>query len=242
MQIYDVLMLAVLGGSILFGLWKGFAWQIASLASITISYLVARNFSALVADRIGGDPAWNKFLAMFILFFGCSFAIWIVFGLVRSTIDRMYLKSFDRQVGAAVGALQGAVLCILVTLFSVSLLGEGVCRAVCTSLSGNYVAQALGRLHGVVPDEIRQYVGPYVDKFNSEMQEHRNDVPAGNGLGNPLDLNWPAGSGTGNQPSGWTPPGDMTWSGNIEPAAHRPATLHGMASCNESTGAAPAMP
>ncbi len=178
MQTYDLLMIAVFGGSILFGLWKGFAWQVASLASIIVSYMVARNFSGIVAGMIGGDPAWNRFLAMFILFFGCSLVIWILFGFVRGSIEQMHLRSFDRQLGTALGAVKGAVLCIIITLFSVSLLGENVCRTICTSRSGNYVAHALVRLHGIVPDEIRNFIGPYVDHFQREIIEHQNEVPA----------------------------------------------------------------
>ena len=101
MQFYDLVMLAVMGGSILFGLWKGLAWQIASVAAIVVSYFVARNLNGPVANMIGGDPAWNRFLAMFILFLGTSLAIWIVFGFVRSTIERLHLRSFDRAHGRA---------------------------------------------------------------------------------------------------------------------------------------------
>ncbi|MFT5301435.1 MAG: hypothetical protein ACI814_002238, partial [Mariniblastus sp.] len=34
MGLYDIVMLLVFGGSILFGYWKGLTWQIASLAAI----------------------------------------------------------------------------------------------------------------------------------------------------------------------------------------------------------------
>src|SRR5262245_36460026 len=44
MQAYDVLMLIVLGLAIVWGAWKGLAWQIASIASIGVSYFVALHF------------------------------------------------------------------------------------------------------------------------------------------------------------------------------------------------------
>ena len=208
MQTYDLLMTAVMAGAILFGLWKGFAWQVASLASVVVSYIVARNFAGVVADRIGGDPAWNKFLAMFILFFGCSLAIWIAYGFIRSTIEQMHLKTFDRQVGGALGAFKGALLCIIITLFGVSLFGERACQMICTSRSGNYVAQALAKLHGVVPPEIREYIGPYVDHFNKEIIDHQDDLPIAEQL-EPENFQLPF------TPPDSIPPG-MTWSGNTE--------------------------
>lgn len=213
-------MIAVMAGAILFGFWKGFAWQVASLASIVVSYFVARNFAGVVADRIGGDPAWNKFLAMFILFFGCSLAIWIAFGFIRKTIEQMHLKTFDRQIGAALGALKGALLCIIITLFGVSLLGEKTCRSICTSRSGNYVAQALARLDGIVPPEIRNYIWPYVDRFKKEMSNHQNELPVVEQPGGgsfQLPFNLPV-----NVSPGMTSTGNAEQVGRLEPA--NPAT------------------
>lgn len=219
MQVYDFLMLAILGGCVLFGFWKGFAWQIASIASIVVSYLVARNFSGPVAEMIGADPVWSRFLAMFILFFGCAFAIWIVFGFVRSTIDRLHLRTFDRQVGGALGLVKGVLLCIIITLFSVSLLGDNVRQAVCTSTSGNYVSRILAELRGVVPTEIRTYVGPYVDRFNQEMEEHRSGTPGSDDpqARPPLHNIFPGNSApsTSTEPK-WTPPSDGIQGGSQE--------------------------
>lgn len=177
MQIYDLVMIAVLGIAIFFGYWKGFAWQVASLAAMIVSYLVARNFNEPLANMIGGDPSWNRFLAMFILFLGTSLVIWLGFGFVKSTIERMHLKGFDKQFGALLGGVKGFLICTLVTLFGVSLLGDRACRMICTSYSGNYIARVLGHADGVVPDEIGKYINPYIEKFHGQMAEHKDDAP-----------------------------------------------------------------
>lgn len=200
MQTYDLVMIAVVAGAVLFGYWRGLAWQIASLASIIVSYIVARNFADVLAMRISVDPAWNKFLAMFILFFGTSLLIWIGFGFVKNTIERWHLKTFDRQAGAALGAVKGGLLCIIITLFGVSLLGENVCRAICTSRSGNYVAQALARLGGIVPEEVNTYIRPYVERLREELDSHEGEVPEtgdDDGLNLPLWNNGPPAQSTG---------------------------------------------
>ncbi len=173
MQFYDLLMLAIMGGAVLFGLWKGLAWQVASLAAIFVSYFVAINFRGELAGLIQAEPPWDRFLAMLILFIVTSLAIWILFGFVKRTIKQLHLKSFDRQIGGLLGAVKGVVLCIIVTLFAVTLLGDRTREAICTSKSGNYIAQALHRLEGVVPAEIGQYIDPYIDRFHDAMQEHQ---------------------------------------------------------------------
>src|SRR5262245_54586300 len=72
MQSYDFLMLAVLIGCMVFGAWKGMAWQVASLASIGASYLVAVRFSETLAPVISAEAPWNKAAAMLILYVATS--------------------------------------------------------------------------------------------------------------------------------------------------------------------------
>src|SRR6266516_2813605 len=52
MKPYDILMLIVLALTIVWGAWKGLAWQIASIASIGLSYRVALHFRLPLARII----------------------------------------------------------------------------------------------------------------------------------------------------------------------------------------------
>ena len=90
MQPYDLVMLAILLGATAFGAWKGMAWQIASLASLVVSYFVALRFSESLAPYISSEVPWNKFLAMLLLYLGTSLAIWIAFRYVSTAIDRVF--------------------------------------------------------------------------------------------------------------------------------------------------------
>ncbi|MFT7640007.1 MAG: membrane protein required for colicin V production, partial [Pirellulaceae bacterium] len=56
MQIYDIIMLTVLVGATVLGLWKGVVWQIASMASIFLSFFVAMHFREPVAKLIQAAP------------------------------------------------------------------------------------------------------------------------------------------------------------------------------------------
>ena len=175
MSIYDILMLAVMVGSILFGLWKGLAWQVASLASIFVSYFVAINFRGQLSGYISAEEPWNRFAAMLILFLGTSLIIWLFYGYVKSTIRRYRLRGFDTQAGGILGAVKGLVLCLLITLFAVTLFGSNVRQGVVASKSGGYFSAAINRLHAMFPEEVRVVLNPQVEEFN----QHLNDTSPG---------------------------------------------------------------
>ena len=121
MEIYDIIMLVILAGAAIFGAIKGFAWQLASIASIVVSYFVAYRFREPFSESIQAEPPWNRFLAMLILFIGTALVIWVGFRMISKSIDRMKLREFDRQIGALFGLAKGGLYCILITLFAVTL-------------------------------------------------------------------------------------------------------------------------
>ena len=173
MQGYDLLMIIVLVAAVVWGAWKGFAWQVASLASLVASYVVAITFrqqaSQLVSRFIDATPPWNVFLAMLILFLGTSLVVWLGFNLVAEIIEKVKLKEFDRQVGALFGFAKGVLLCVLITLFAVTLLSEPQRKAICTSRSGYYIAVLLDHADAVIPTEVHDVLGPYIDRFDSQV-------------------------------------------------------------------------
>jgi membrane protein required for colicin V production len=169
MQAYDIFMLIVLAAAIVWGAWKGLAWQIASLASIVLSYFVALNFRQPLAAVINASPPWNVFLAMLILFLGTGLVVWVGFNLVSEMIERVKLKEFDRQLGALFGAAKGVLLCVIVTLFSVALLGDSQRQAICNSKSGYYIAVLLDRADAVIPSELHQVLDPYINQLDKTI-------------------------------------------------------------------------
>ena len=187
MQAYDLIMLLVIGMATIFGAIKGFAWQVASLASIIISYLVAYRFRFQVAEMIHAAPPWNLFLAMLILYVGTSFVIWVVFRLLSGAIDKVRLKEFDRHIGAAFGLGKGLIYCLLITMFAMSLLGPKQQTAICQSRSGYYIASALDKGVGILPKEIHEVVGPYLARLDEKLKNGQNGLPMTN------DPNWAGG-------------------------------------------------
>jgi len=169
MQGYDLLMIVVLVAAVVWGAWKGFAWQVASLASLVASYVVALTFRQQVAGFIDAAPPWNIFLSMLVLFLGTSLVVWLGFNLVAEVIEKVKLKEFDRQVGAMFGFAKGVLLCVLITLFAVTLLSEPQRKAICTSRSGYYIAILLDKADAVIPGEVHQVLDPYIDRLDRQI-------------------------------------------------------------------------
>jgi membrane protein required for colicin V production len=217
MQAYDVFMLIVLALAIVWGAWKGLAWQIASIASIGVSYFVALHFRQPLAGVIDASPPWNVFSAMLILFLGTGLIVWVAFNLVSEFIERVKLKEFDRQLGAVFGACKGVLLCVLITLFSVALLGDGQRQAICNSRSGYYIAVLLDRADMMIPKELHQVLAPYLEKLD-ETVEHPHTVGS---FGPAPGANQPAG-----QP-GWQQELEAVFGGParpLQPVPQQPAS------------------
>lgn len=194
MQTYDILMLIILASAAIFGAIKGFAWQIASLASIVVSYFVANYFRYDVAKHINAQPPWNVFLAMLLLFFGTSLAIWLVFRMVSSSIDKIRLKEFDRQLGAGFGLIKGAAMCCVVTMFAMTLLGPNQKTAIARSRSGQYISQALTHAGSIMPPEVKEVIGPYIANVERELEQGR----APEGFPVPVEFQGANGTNLGN--------------------------------------------
>jgi membrane protein required for colicin V production len=179
MEIYDVIMLAILVGAVVFGAVKGMAWQLATIAALVVSYLVALRFSDSVAQFITVAEPLNKLAAMLILYLATSLVIWIGFGFVRSYIEKMALKDFDRHAGAILGAISGIILCVTVTLFSVTLLNDEQRQYVTKSKSGMHITRWINEYEGMFPPAVHQVLAPYIQRLNQEMgyQADRADLP-----------------------------------------------------------------
>lgn len=166
MQSYDIIMLVVLVGATIFGFWKGMAWQIASLASLVVSYFASLKFSEQLAPLFG-QPPLNRFAAMGAIYVGTSFVIWTLFRLISGVIDKVRLEAFDKQLGAIIGFAKGVLLCLVITFFAVSVPAGR--NTVVGSQSGHYIVALLDKAHSVVPPELHQVVDPYINKLEQNL-------------------------------------------------------------------------
>jgi membrane protein required for colicin V production len=188
MQPYDMLMIGVLLVAAAIGAYKGFAWQVASIASLVVSYFAALRFRDAVTPWINQDPPWNGFVAMLLIYAVTSLAIWMLFRYVRSFIDRLALKEFDKQLGVIFGLAKGVLLCVVITFFAVTL-WTGMRESILESRSGYYIAVLIDRADAVMPSEIHDVLHPYLHRLEKELEsvgpkehhDHPDDVRRADG-------------------------------------------------------------
>ena len=179
MQIYDILMLAILAFATWRGYRKGLVWQIAWIASIGISYYVAYRFRDQVALHIALDDPWRTLVAMLVLYIATSLVIWFIFQNVNKVIENAKLKDFDQQLGAILGLVKGAALCVVITLFAVSLLQPDMTQYIVNSHSAGYVARVLDKSQPFMPHQLQQIVAPYLKKAEDRLNKELSRTPGG---------------------------------------------------------------
>ncbi|MCH2115805.1 MAG: CvpA family protein [Pirellulales bacterium] len=177
MQTYDLLMTFVLAAATLFGFWKGMAWQVASLASLVVSYFTALQFADDLAPKISHHAPWNKFVAMLAIYIATSFAIWTLFRLVSGMIDRVKLDGFDHQMGGLIGFAKGVLLCIAITFFAVTILPQNQKDSIIASQAGQYIVRLLDKTHAVVPPEVHEVIHPYVERIEQRLDPNYRPGP-----------------------------------------------------------------
>lgn len=199
MQTYDFLMIGVLAATSLFGFWKGMAWQIASLASLVLSYFAALRFSTELAPMFGDHAPWNRFVAMLVIYVATSFVIWTAFRFVSGAIDKVKLEAFDRQIGALFGFAKGVLLCVAITFFAVTLMPPAQGQAIVDSQSGRYIVALLDKADAVFPPEVHKVIDPYINRVEERLKQ------GGHPQGQDLQSLWPgqaqASPSTGGFPS-----------------------------------------
>jgi membrane protein required for colicin V production len=140
--------------------------------------------------------------------------------MVSSSIDKIRLKEFDRQLGAGFGLIKGAAMCCVVTMFAMTLLGPNQKTAIARSRSGQYISQALTHAGSIMPAEVKEVIGPYIANVERELEQGR----APEGFPVPVEFQGANGTNLGNDlmrgiglqgPNGQNGNGQATTAGGI---------------------------
>jgi membrane protein required for colicin V production len=179
---YDMVMLGILAATAVLGYFKGMVWQIAWIAGIAASAFVALRFGNAAAPFFGQQAPWNRLIAMLALYVGTSLVVWLVFRVVSGAIDAVHLSAFDHQLGLLLGLAKGALLCIVITFFAVTL-APGFRDQIVASRSGRIVAEVIVRADEFLPAEVAATVDPFVKQFEERLRGGPGPLPAA-ALGN----------------------------------------------------------
>ena len=115
MPILDIILLFVLGGFVLSGLWFGFIHMVGSLVGLIFGTILASRWYEGVALTLAAWTGMNENLLRILSFLFLFMLIVRLVGLVVWLIDKTFsvvsfipfVKTFNRLLGAAFGLIEG---------------------------------------------------------------------------------------------------------------------------------------
>ncbi len=161
LTIYDAVMAGIVVAGMIWGAMRGVTWQLASLASLIVGYMVAHPVSAQLAPHFPGDPVIARALAMLTIYAGVSGGIFLAAWGVRATLKAMKFEAFDRHLGMLLGGMEGAMVGVVGTFFVVSL-SPSMREPIFLSPSGHIVGNVMNALGPILPGEARDALAPFI--------------------------------------------------------------------------------
>ena len=161
LTIYDAAMAGVVVAGMIWGAWRGVTWQLASIASLILGYMVAHPVSAQIAPHFPGDPVIARGLAMLTVYAAVSGGVFLAAWALRATLRAMKFEAFDRHLGMILGGMEGALLGVVVTFFVVSL-SPSMREPIFASPSGQIVGTVMNALGPILPVEARDALAPFL--------------------------------------------------------------------------------
>ena len=160
MSTFDLVSAAVLLFSLLIGAWRGLVYEVLSVVSWVVAFLVAQWFAAAVAPLLplGEVPEAVRHAAGFMLVFVLViFALGLVSWLGKKMIDATGLRPVDRTLGALFGIVRGSVLLLAVALVvnSTTLQQSDWWQ---TSLVAPWLSTGLQEIKPLLPQEFGKYL------------------------------------------------------------------------------------
>lgn len=168
-QIFDLIVLGLLGWMTLRGLMLGMVSQLVSLVALALSWTLATQFSPTLAPMISAEPPWNKICAMLILFLGTTIAMMILKRFIAGVLKTVRLQNFDRLLGAVFGLLKGVILCLMITFFAVTLFDRSK-TMVFDSVCGKYLVHGVDKVGAFLPDDASILIKKSLDSFRERVQ------------------------------------------------------------------------
>lgn len=119
MAALDWVLLAVLGGSMLLGAWRGLVYEMLSVAAWVAAFFLAQWFAPAAAGWLpmAGAAEPVRYAAGFVLVFVAAvFAGGLVAWLLKKLVEALGLRPVDRTLGMLFGLVRGLVLLLAVTV------------------------------------------------------------------------------------------------------------------------------
>jgi len=163
LTIYDAAMAGVVVAGMIWGAWRGVTWQLASIASLILGYIVSHQLSSQLAPQFGTDPVISRTLAMMTVYAVVSGGVFLVAWGFRAILRRMKFEAFDRHLGMLLGGMEGAILGTVISFFVVSLAPQ-TRDQIYNSPSGKLVASVINAVGPSFKAEAKEAFAPFVEE------------------------------------------------------------------------------
>ena len=146
--------------------------QLASIASLIVSWAVSSHCYTLVTPLIPIGEPWKDSVSVLILFFVTLIAIRLIAKMICGAVHQTKLKEFDRQMGALFGLLKGFLICLLLTFFAVISTDQSR-SLVLSSRSGPFLVRVISTIQKYVPEnanhaKIREALEQFAESATKE--------------------------------------------------------------------------
>jgi len=164
MSQFDIVLLIILGGFALFGLYSGFIRAVGSLCGAAIATFVSIRIYDPTAWWIGHYTGWSlnvtRVVAFVLLFFLLSrlvtLAFWLIEKILKVIIQVPFIRSLDRILGLTLGLLEG-VLAMGIMFYFISRfpISDWFMKEMAKSVVVPVVTQPVRVLLPLLPDAIK---------------------------------------------------------------------------------------
>ncbi len=113
MNLFDYLLITVIGLSMILSLWRGFVREIISLIGLVAAFLVSSRVSGQTGDFLGrwiSNGTLADIAGFALVFVLVMIAVGLLGALVRRLVDAADLTATDRTLGVLFGLARGGLL------------------------------------------------------------------------------------------------------------------------------------
>ena len=180
---YDILVGVVLLIAAYRGSKKGFLWQLATIAGIVLCFFFATPVSLIISPYLGVQPPLSRWIAIFIVYVVASLVTYGMASSIRTWLEKNKFKEYDEHLGGIFGLLKGAIFCVILTFFCVTL-SSTTRDSVMHSYSGYASAWFMEQINPVMPEEFKDLIYPYTHKLTPETIAKAKELKAQEQLSN----------------------------------------------------------
>ena len=114
-DLYDLAILVIVLISAVRGYKKGLIHQLGALISMIAGVIVSIKYTPVLAERLPGNDNIRSVCALIILLLAATLVVWGVVNVLSRIITNLKLNSWNNQMGALLGAVNGIFISMLMT-------------------------------------------------------------------------------------------------------------------------------